>query len=477
MSAIKKLAGDTAIYGIPSIVGRLISFILVFFFAKHFSPEFLAPYIEFYAFAAFFFVVLPHGMETAFFNFCRSEKDYKKVFTTALYSVLVAALAFLGCLLLFRTEVAAFVGQEDHLSYVYWFGLIMAIDVLISLPFALLRFAEKAKKFAFIKSLGIVLNVCLNIFFIVVYPEWTGQPRKLEFIFISNLIASAAMLLILLPEIVKNTSSFDKTLWKKMFSYSWPLIILGFAGVINETFDRVLMRQLLPEDIAGKEIGIYGTFYRLSMIMTIFIQAFRYAAEPYFFAQSKKADVKLMYAKVLEYFVMVTGVIFLAVSMFKIEIAHLFVRNPSFFEHEHALTIIPILLLANLFIGVFYNLSIWYKINDKTLVGASIVAAGAILTVVSLFIFIPKYGFISAAYTTLAAYVFITVLSYVLGQRHYPIPYRLGKILSLLIAAIVLYWVYQTLDIQGVFNWGIRFLLLGVYFMLGYTLIIRPRKT
>jgi O-antigen/teichoic acid export membrane protein len=382
MSIIRKLASDTAIYGIPSIVGRFINFILIFFFAAYFTPALLAPQVEFYAYAAFFFVVLPHGMETAFFNFSRDKESYKDVFATAISSVGILALIFTFIMAISRQDIADFVGYSNHVSYVIWFILILAIDTFKSIPYALLRYLGKSKKFAWIKSVGILVNVGLNIFFVVFYPEISGVSRSIEYVFIANLIASFVEFILLFSDTWLHFGKPNFSLWKRMISYSWPLIVLGFAGMINETFDRISMNKLLPEATAKYEIGVYGTFYRLSMVMTIFIQAFRYAAEPLFFDQADKKDAKQSYVSIMNWFVFACGFIFLATALFKSEIAHVLIKKPEYFNHPDALIIVPILLLANLFLGIFFNLSIWYKINNKTLLGALISLFGAIITVV-----------------------------------------------------------------------------------------------
>lgn len=476
MSVIKKLGSETAIYGIPSIVGRFINFLLVFFFANYFTPDLLAPQIEFYAYAAFFFVILPHGMETAFFNFSREEGAFKNVFTTAITSVSIIASVFLILLLLFRNQVGEFVGYPNNLSYVIWFALILSIDAVKSIPYALLRYLGKAKLFASTKSIGIILNVALNVFFIVFYPDISGTERNIEFVFISNLVASGVEFLILLPVALRNKGNPSVALWKRMFNYAWPLILLGFAGIVNETFDRVALKHLLPEEQANFEIGVYGTFYRLSMIMTIFIQAFRYAAEPFFFAESKQKEAKSTYALVMDYFVMVCGLIFLGTALFKSEIAHLLIQKQEYYNHPDALTIVPILLLANLFLGIFFNLSIWYKLNHKTLLGAIISSIGAVVTVVLLFVFVPQYGFLAAAVTTLIVYALITIISYIVGRRFYPVPYNLKSIILLLIAAVGLYVLNDYFDLDGFLLYAFKASLLVAYILVSYVLIIRPRK-
>ena len=476
MSIIRKLASDTAIYGIPSIVGRFINFILIFFFAAYFTPALLAPQVEFYAYAAFFFVVLPHGMETAFFNFSRDKESYKDVFATAISSVGILALIFTFIMAISRQDIADFVGYSNHVSYVIWFILILAIDTFKSIPYALLRYLGKSKKFAWIKSVGILVNVGLNIFFVVFYPDISGVSRSIEYVFIANLIASFVEFILLFSDTWLHFGKPNFSLWKRMISYSWPLIVLGFAGMINETFDRISMNKLLPEATAKYEIGVYGTFYRLSMVMTIFIQAFRYAAEPLFFDQADKKDAKQSYVSIMNWFVFACGFIFLATALFKSEIANVLIKKPEYFNHPDALIIVPILLLANLFLGIFFNLSIWYKINNKTLLGALISLFGAIITVVLLLVYVPEYGFKAAAYTTLISYFLMSVVSYFVGQYYYPVSYNIGRILVLLITAIGMYLASEYL-MKGMGQTVLlNLIFIAVYISIGIWMNLRVRK-
>lgn len=477
MSVIRKLASDTAIYGIPSIVGRSINFLLIFFFTEYFTPQLLAPHIEFYAYAGFFFVVLPHGMETAFFNFARTRENYQDVFATAMVSLLVVVCVFAALMFSNQHAISLFVGHPQHASYVLWFTLVMAIDVLKSVPYALLRYLNKAKKFAIVKSTGIVINVALNVFFIVYYPFLTHTQPDIEFIFITNLAASGIELGLLSSDIFKNVGKTSIALWKKMFKYSWPLVLLGFAGMVNETFDRLLMRKLLPSETVDYEIGVYGTFYKLSMLMTIFIQAFRYAAEPLFFSEANKSDAKSAYVKIMDWFVYACGGIFLITSLFKKEIAELLIQKAEYHQHPDALFIVPILLMANLLLGVFFNLSIWYKLNDKTKLGALVSIVGAVITVILLVFFVPLYGFKAAAVTTLVAYLTMTVLSYFLGQKYYPVKYNIRVIFTLIIASILLYIISEY---DGLVEWLaiiVNLIYIVIYVLLGYRMMISTRKS
>lgn len=489
MSILKKLAGQTAIYGIPSIVGRLINFLLVFLFTEYFKPEIFAAHTEFYAYAAFFLVLLPHGMETAFFNFLRRGEELSKVFTTTIVSVLSTGGLFLVFCWVFAGSIADFMEYPSHPEYVRWFAFILFADVLAMLPFAKLRHLQKAKKFAMIRSANIVLNIGFNILFIVFFPIWFSGGNwfydpsiGIGYVFIANLIASVLTMLMLLPTTLSSISVFDKELWIKMLKYSWPLVFVGLAGIVNETLDRAVMGKLLTGDQVKFEIGVYGAFYKLSIIVTLFIQAFRYAAEPFFFERAKEQDAKKVYASVMNYFVAVCMLIALATLVFLNDIAPLAIRQQAYFDHPDALKIVPILLLANIFLGVIYNLSIWYKVEEKTTLGAAISIGGAVLTVILLLSFIPTYGFIAAAYTTLIVYFLMSVASYIIGQKYYPVPYEINKLSVMFFSAIILYlldkiWLtslYSTIDVWILYM--IKAAIVMAYSAIVYRVVIRGKK-
>ena len=262
-----------------------------------------------------------------------------------------------------------------------------------------------------------------------------------------------------------------------MFRYSWPLIILGFAGMINETFDRLALRKLLPAETVDYEIGVYGTFYKLSMLMTIFIQAFRYSAEPLFFSEADKKDAKSSYVQIMNWFVFACGGIFLVTSLFKKEIAELLISKPEFHQHPDALFIVPILLMANMLLGIFFNLSIWYKLNNKTVLGAAISLVGAAVTISLLLVYVPVYGFKAAAVTTLIAYFIMTALSYLLGQKYYPVNYNVKVVLSLITISVLLYLVSEY---DGLASWSAYFIntiYISIYGLAGYMLMKSTRKS
>ena len=490
MSILKKLAGQTAIYGIPSIVGRLINFLLIFLFTQYFDPNIFAAHTEFYAYAAFFLVLVPHGMETAYFNFLRRDEDIKQVFTTSFVSIAVLAAITTIAAFIFSQDIADFMNYPENPEYVKWFALILLFDVLAMVPFAQLRHLQKASRFALIRSIGIFVNIALNLLLIVYFPKWFTEGEwfynssiGIGYVFIANLLSSALMFVLLVPNIISYLGSFNLRLWKQMMAYAWPLIFVGLAGIVNETFDRAAMDKLLVSEDPKFDIGVYGAFYKLSIIITIFIQAFRYAAEPFFFERAKDKDAKLIYAEVMNYFVATCLIIALTTQVFIHEIAPLAIRQDSYFSHPDALDIVPILLLANVFLGILYNLSIWYKVEERTRLGAAISIGGAILTIVLLFIYVPQYGIIAAASTTLLVYILMTVASYYLGKKYYPVPYKVGKLSVLLLLAVVLYIVdNQLLNLaSSTINEHTKLLVkAGIvicYSLVVYIVVIRSKKT
>lgn len=447
---LKSLAGQTAIYGIPSIIGRLIGFLL---FPVHIAVlNDTARYGEvsvMYSIAAFIAVLLPHGMETGFFNFSRKSENSKEVFNTGFSSIVLVSLLFVALCFIFPTAIINLIGYPGKEIYVKIFAVFLGLDALTALPYARLRYEKKAKRFATIRITSIIINFLATIYLLVVCPwlinkgydnifiSFYNESHLVLYIFITNLIASTAAFFMLLPSMSFKFSFNDKSLQKKMLIYSYPLIFAGMAGIVNETIDRVLLKKLLPSNIADSQVGIYSAFYKLSMFMTLFVQAFRYAAEPFFFQEAQEKDAKNTYAKIMEYFVYTCLGIFLLMMIFMDFLAGLFIRSEAFFEDPNGLKIVPILLLANLFLGIYYNLSVWYKLTHKTIYAAFISIGGALLTIAINIAFIPSYGFIASAWATLVVYFSMTVVSYFLSRKHYPIPYPLKRI-SIAFAAIML---------------------------------------
>lgn len=397
-------------------------------------------------------------METALFNFSLSENK-EKVYSTALISLLISTIVFLVPVLLFSNQIASELRYPGKNELIIWVAFIIALDALTAIPFAKLREQNKAKRFALIKSINIGVNIFLNLFFlwfckdvydhkIEKYLDFVNKVYDpgigIGYIFIANLSANAVSFIFLFPEIFKIKWDFDFALWRRMIIYASPLLVLGFAGMINETLDRILLKYLLPRETSMVQVGIYGACYKISILMTIFIQAFRYAAEPFFFSYSKSMDAKAQYALIMKYFVMICSVIFLATMMNMSWIQKLIGE-----QYREGLGVVPILLLANLFLGIFFNLSIWYKLSGKTIYGAYLTIFGAIITLSLNFYLIPRMGYMGSAWTTLACYASMMVASYIIGHKQYPINYRPGRILAYILLSVTLFLTARSLDIHS----------------------------
>lgn len=481
---LQKLAGETAVYGITHTLGRLIGFILVPIYIALFPPNEYGVVSTYYAVAAFAMVVLMYGMETAFFNFSREEKP-EKVFATGQISLLVTTGILMLVGLTCQQGIANFLEHPDQTQFVRIFVFILVLDTLSNLPLAWLRFKKMPLKFGVIRITNILVNVGANYTFLFLIPWLIKRGYSIPFynhefgigyIFLSGLIASLVMFLMLLPYWKNISEGFDGHLWRKMWRYGRPLVIIGLAGIVNEMIDRLLLLKMLPETVADFEIGVYSAFYKLAMFMTIFVQSFRFAAEPFFFEQSKGQDPKLIYAKVMHYFVIVLCLIFLVTLVFLKQIGPIIITREIYFRHPQAQLLTPILLLANLFLGVMYNLNIWYKLNNKMRIGMWISIGGGLATIALNLMLIPVIGILGSAITTLLVYFGMAVASYILGQKHYAIPYNLKMILFYIIYCQVLYWLYAFLtQIAGNYSLIWSVLTLGAFAAVVY-FIERPTK-
>ena len=431
MNPLKKLASQTAIYGLSSVVGRLLNYLLVPLYTRYFLPAEYGVVTELYAYVAFLVVLLTYGMETAFFRFSKKEET-TKVYSTTLISLLISSVVFVGLIFLNSSAISQWLGYANHPEYIQFFALIIGMDAVASISFAKLREQDKAMRFAFIRIVNIMINIGLNLYFIV-YQEY-----GIAYIFIANLVASAITLLMLFPQMISSSWVFDKKLWKKMMIYALPLLIAGLAGMTNETIDRILLKHLLPNtDMAASELGLYGAFYKLSIIMILFIQTFRFAAEPFFFAQEKEGNSRKIYADVMKYFTIIMAIIFLGVTIFY-DVIKGFLGSE--YHDERGFLVVSILLLANLFLGIYYNLSIWYKLTEKTKYGAYLSIFGAIITLSLNFTLIPVLGFVGCAWATLVCYFSMTVASYYLGKRHFSVPYQVKRIALYLFGMLCIYF-------------------------------------
>lgn len=450
-SPVKKLFGQTAIYGLSSILGRLLNYLLVPLYTAVFvDPSDYGVVSELYAWVAFLIVLLTFGMETAFFKFIQKEGQKEKTFATALISLLLVNGIFFIIIALFHQDLARLMLFEHHGEYILLLGAIVAIDAITSLPLAKLRAEERAVRFSLIQFTSIGVNITLNLILMLGFVNPENPEKGVLYILVANLLASLVKP-ILLFDSFRLKDSYDSVLMKKMVRFSLPLAIAGFAGIINEMLDRILLKQMLydpalPESLnyAEAQVGIYSASYKLAMLVTIFLQAYRYAAEPFFFNQMKNKQRSQVYVSVMNAFVGLVCCVFLLVSL-NIDIFKHFIQNQTYWE---GLKVVPILLLANVFLGVYYNQSIWYKLSGKTRFGALIAISGAILTIALNIIYIPKYGYMACAWATLFVYFFQMVLSYFLGQKHYPIPYNLKKFFLYLGITLGIYFLAHQIQIE-----------------------------
>lgn len=468
-SAIKRLAGQTAIYGLSNIVGRLLNYFLVPLHTYLFSQAQYGTITEFYAYSSFLFVIYTYGMETAFFRFSNSKENTKEVWNTAMLSLLITSLLFSASLFIAANPIAQWLGYEHQRYYIQWFAIIMAADTLCVIPFANLRLQNKPLRYATIKLLNIGITVSLNLIFLLFLPKsgylqnWFPASIAEGYVFLANLIASVITVLFFLNEYRHLQFRFNKALLSEMLRYAWPLIIIGTAGMINETLDRILLKIFLPFDEQQNlaQIGIYGACYKLSILMTLFIQAYRMAAEPYFFNESKKEDARITYAHTMSAFVAACCFIFLGIMM-NMEVLKYFIDK----KFHEGLFIVPVLLMANMCLGIYYNLSIWYKLSNKTLSGAYIAIAGALVTLALNIWWIPIYGYAGSAWATLCCYAFMMLISFFAGQRYYPVPYETGKLLLMILSTLSAWLIYQKF-LGDLFEYNkILFILLNLILLL-----------
>ena len=456
MNPLKRLLGQTAIYGLPTIVGRLLNYLLVPLYTLKFdAPKDYGVLSELYAWVAFLMVLLTFGMETAYFKYLNEKDDKQKVFQNSFLTVFGINILFLLVILLFSPSIASAMMYPEHVEFFAILGLNISIDAASAIPLAKLRAENKAKKFALIQSSSILTNILLNLVVMFVLFDPAEPMEAILFILIANLISSLIKVVGTYKDFMSVRFVFDKTLGIEMAKYSFPLVIAGFAGIINETLDRAMMKPLLVRsgmsvDAALSQVGIYSACYKLAMIVTILLQAYRYAAEPFFFAQAKEQNANRVYAKIMNYFVAAMGIVFLGVSL-NIDIFKHFIQSESYWV---GLDVVPILLLANVFLGIYFNQSIWYKLSKQTKFGAYIALGGGALTVAINFIFIPIYGFWASAWATLIVYAAQMIASYLLGQKHYPIHYNLRKFGLYLGLALGLFFIAFGTNLDpGEFTW------------------------
>ncbi len=450
MSILKKLAGETVIYGFSNIASRLINFLLVPYYTRVLADTSDYGIVNvMYGYVGLLLVIFTYRLETGFFRFGAKDEDREKAFSTTMLSLLTSTPILVTLLILFSQPIAELIRYPDHTRYIIWFALIIGMDTLTRIPLAKIRLDSRPKRFLVIQMTNIFVNVGANLFFINGCPwllehgfDWVNHiydPAKLvDYVFISNLLASGVMLLMLMPEIFSIKRLFDFTLYKKILWYVLPLIPVGIAAIINETLDRPMLEWLLPGTQEDNQsiVGIYAANYKLAALMTIITQGFNYAAEPFFFKNVNRSDMKSLYGTVGQAFAFIGSFAFLGIMLYLSLALEILGEN----YQQGGEDIIPFILLANLCLGLYYNFSIWYKLSDRTIMGLYIALVGAGITLTMNFILIPEHGYIAAAWTTLACYLVMAIMAYLLGRKYYPIDYPLGRILTYVLMALGAYF-------------------------------------
>jgi len=462
LSTIKKFAGQTAIYGLSTIISRLLNFILTPLFVYVYPAKQYSIFIYMYSLASLVNPVLAFGMETTFFRYLnKTDADKEKVYSNTFLTIAFISVLFLLISLPLSNIITGWIGgKETNLAeqalFIRYFIYIIVVDALAVIPFAKIRADGKPARFGFIKLINIFTFVGSNLFFLFVIPmliksngntSWLNwyHPAWIGYVFISNLIASIVTLLFLLPELLQIKFRYDAALVKNMLLYSFPVLVANISFIINENIDKIFLQNLLPAT-QQQDVGIYGACCKLAIFLRIAVQAFRLGAEPFFFSHAKNKNSGETYARIMTYFIIAVCLMCIALSA-NIEILKGFIKGHDAVQRSlywSGLKVVPILLFGYVSLGIYMNLSIWYKLSDQTKYGLYISGVGAILTIILNLIFIPKYSYIASAWISLIAYATMMVLSYILGQKNYPIPYHLKKNVAYLIASVLIVYLSFT---------------------------------
>lgn len=475
MAGIGSLAKDTAVYGISSIVGRFLNWCLVPLYTIMFPAEEYGVVTYVYSVVALALIILTYGMETGFFRFANHDKwkDPMTVYSTSLISLATTSTLFVIAVACFLGPVTHVMECDGHSSYVMMMAVCVAIDAFLAIPYSYLRYRKRPMRFATLRLINIGINIGLNLFFILLCPKlqqwcpaavsWFYRPDfGIGYIFLSNLIASAVNLVMMVPELRGFTWRFDRRLLREMLVYSAPLLVLGVAGVMNQTIDKLLYPSLVSNPAeAMTGLGIYGANYKVAIVMVMFIQAFRFAYEPFIFSQAKEQGASKLkaYSDAMKYFVLFALMLFMGV-MFYLDILKYFIA-PSYFS---GLKVVPVIMMAELFFGIFYNLSLWYKLTDRTIWGMWFSLFGLAVTVTLNVILVPRIGYMGCAFAALCSYGLMMIASYIIGRRKYPIDYQTGRIASYFAIAAVCYVIgmYCLPDSRPV-EYIVRFLILSFF--------------
>ena len=444
MAGLKSLAKETAIYGVSSIVGRFLNYLLVpvYTIALPASSGGYGVVTNIYAWVALILVLLTCGMETGFFRFAnKGQDDPMRVYSTTLLSVSIGSLVFVALGLLFLEPIAGWLEYGEHPWYIGMMMIVVAMDAIQSIPFAYLRYKKRPIKFAALK-LFIFLNIALNHFYYVIL-----EGNDVGYAFLFNLVCTSVVMVCMIPELRGFTYVLDKELLKRMLRYSLPLVILGVAGILNQVADKIIFPFVYPDEAeATIQLGIYGAASKIAMIMAMFTQAFRFAYEPFVFGKSKEKDSREMYAQAMKFFIIFTLLAFLAVMFYLDILRHVIGR-----DYWDGLRVVPIVMAAEIFMGIYFNLSFWYKLIDETRWGAYFSLTGCIILILMNIFLVPKYGYIACAWAGFTGYGVAMLLSYFVGQKKYPIQYDLKAIGMYVLLAAVLYVAAEYVSIDNIY--------------------------
>jgi O-antigen/teichoic acid export membrane protein len=456
LSGIKQLAGQTLWYGVPTIASRFLGYLmnlsLPLFFAQ---PAKTADLTQVYAIIPFLNVVVTYGLETAYFRFSQ-DFDRKRLYNTLSVSLIVSTIFFTVLLFLFKNDIARWANLEKHPEYIWWMAWIIFFDAICTLAFARLRQENRPKRYAFARMSGVFVNILIVFLFLGIIPGYVrnnpdsflGTFYKADtgigYYLIGNLFGSILTFFLLRKELLQIRFEFDKHLWKRVMRYSYPLVIVGLGGIVNDMLSRLIYQHVVdvPEQQAKEQLGIFANIIRLSIVITIAIQAFRMAAEPFFFNRSKEENAPRTYARVMKFFILVCCFLFLGLSLY-IDLVKWFFLAIEREKWIKGLYVVPLFALANIFLGIYYNLSIWYKLTNRNMMGAVITLAGAAITIVLNILLIPKLEYVGAAIATFCCYLFMMITSYVLGQKYYPVPYARKKLIAYIVLSVLIYLAHR----------------------------------
>lgn len=476
MSTIKRLAGQTMWYGVSTIFVKFLNYALTPMLTSVLKTERYGEQATLYAAIPFLMVIFTYGLETAFFRYSQKEEFPGQIYDNLVISIICSTAILGGIMLALTNPIAHLLRLEEHPEYIKWSAWIIILDTLSTLPFAKLRLDNRPVKYAFVRVIGIIVNIALLVFFFYICPGLQAKGNLspllliynkdigVGYVIIANLVMSALTFLLLAKEFFQFRWKFNWSLWRNIMIYSLPITIVGFGGMINETFDRIMLGWWAPgtEEAAKVQVGIYSANYKLSILITLFIQAFRLGAEPFFFKQAQGENPQRVYARVMKFFVLVISFMFLLVALY-LDIWKQFIRNREMWV---GLKVVPILLFANMFLGIYYNLSIWYKLSNNTMSGAYITLMGAAITLIINYLFIPHYGMMACAWATCICYGSMMVISYVWGQKIYPVPYPWKKLVAYMAIVLILFWIHQGITHfvhSRVVNYGIATILLAAF--------------